>query len=237
MNISVQELKQIEEWRTTISNCRKKCEANCGPFPTEEELKNAESAVRLFVSCYAKDLSSDDFPRNNGFFSDDLRTTEDRINKIMSEATIIQVPPCRSIKASPRKRHLPRLKHLTHEFVAGLYNECAQPLIRRRLANGEVVYEPQRGGNRTGRAIFGQCSVSTIKNWIKKHRDASNPHEHNGFHAGLLMDEQGLKKSVRQWKKYVKEYVRQFETWRKDNTNAKRRDFRFDKYTTIHRNY
>lgn len=202
-----------------------------------EQVNIAESAARLFAASYAKDLLTNSFPRQNGYFWDDMEIIIDRIQKVMKEAAIAQSPPDKVIKASPRKRHIPRLKHLTNEYVALLYNRCAQPLIRRRQANGKFEYEPQRGGHRTGYVVVGSCSVSTIKNWIKEYPNASKVHEHNGFNAGLLEDEDGLKKSVQQWNRYVEDYVRQFEEWRKTHTTAKRSDFRFKKYSTIHRNY
>ena len=235
MNITPQELKQIEEWRTTILKCLKEKDT-IALYRLTELADMAESAARLFAASYAKDLLADGFPRQNCYFWNDMEKVVDRIERIMSEATVIQATQDKAIKASHRKRHLPRSETLTNEFVAGLYNHCAKPLIRRRLANGKVEYEPQRGGQRTGYVVFGSCSVSTLKNWIKKYPNASKVHEHNGFHAGLLTDKDGIEKSVQRWKKYVDEYVGQFEAWRKIHTNAKRSDFRFKKYTTIHRN-
>lgn len=211
--------------------------AESGPIPAEDKLNNAESAVRLFAACYAKDLVADDFPRNNGFFSDDLKTALCRLNKIVSDATIIHDDHKTTIKTPTRKHHRPMLKGLTYKNVASLYNQCAQPLIRHRLPNGEVEFEPQRGGHRTGYVVVGSCSVSTIKNWIKEYPNASKVHKHNGFHAGLLEDEDGLKKSVQQWNRYVEDYVRQFEEWRKTHPLAKRSDFRYKKLTMTHRNY
>ncbi len=236
MNVTIQELKQIEEWRATILECHKKCDTLWDPNLMNEQVKIAESAARLFAASYAKDLLANGFPRQNGYFWDDMEMIIDRIQKVTKEATIVQSLPNKVIKTSPRKRHRHRLKMCTNEYVASLYNSCAQRLIRRRLGNGEVVYEPQRGGQRTGYVVFGSCSVSTLKNWIMKYPNASKVHAHNGFHAGLLNDEDGLKKSVQQWKKYIEDYVRQFEEWRKTHTTAKRSDFRFKKYSTIHRN-
>ena len=230
----MQELEQIEKWRTTILECHEKCYALWDPNLLNEQTRTAESAARLFAATYAKDLLANGFPRQNGYFWDDMEKVVDVINKIVSEATVTQV--AQDIKASSRKRHIPRLKHLTNEYVAGLYNNCAQKLIRRRLTNGEFEYEPQRGGHQTGQAEIGRCSLSTIKSWIAKYPDESKVHEHNGFHAGLLNNEDGLKKSVQQWRKYVEDYVQQFEEWRKTHATAKRSDFRFKKYTTIHCN-
>ena len=209
MNITIQELKQIEEWRTTIFECHKKCEILWDPNLMNEQVKIAESAARLFAATYAKDLLSSSFPRQNGNFWGDMEKVACRMDKMMQESTITQVIKAKS--ASSRKRHIPRLKHLSNEYVAGLYNKCAKRLIRRRLTNGEIEYEPQRGGYRTGYAEVGRCSESTIKGWIRKYPNASKVHKHNGFHAELLKDENGLIESVHQWEQYVNEYAKQFE--------------------------
>ena len=101
MQISFQELKRLEEWRTTISNCLSMYAAESGPIPAEDKLNNAESAVRLFAACYAKDLVADDFPRNNGFFSDDLKTA---LCRLLSSCHLEELPTVRAALVLPLVR-------------------------------------------------------------------------------------------------------------------------------------
>ena len=89
----MQELEQIEKWRTTILECHEKCYALWDPNLLNEQTRTAESAARLFAATYAKDLLANGFPRQNGYFWDDMEIVLERIQEITSKATVIAKTP------------------------------------------------------------------------------------------------------------------------------------------------
>ena len=233
MKISLQELKQLEEWRTTIEGCHEKCQGLWDPNSLDEQTHVAESAFRQFAASYAKDLLTPNFPRQNGFFWSDMESAIRRINKLIQEARVETQPASAKTKRKPHRKYL---KGLGPKEIASLYNKCAKRLIKLRKENGDIVYEPQRGGTGTGYSIYGRCSLSTFKSWLRKYPDASRPHPINGFHSEMIRDEAAIDKSVRMWKAHIDDYVKQFEKWRKSHMNRPRRDFRYEKCTIIHSN-
>jgi len=234
MNVTIQELKQIEEWRATILECHKKCDTLWDPNLMNEQVKIAESAARLFAASYEKNLLANGFPRQNGYFWDDMEMITGEMQKVMKESTFI--PESTADQKRQKKKHISRHETCTNKWVAEQFNQYALPLVRGKNENGELIFEKKKGGDRSGIYKVGTCCERTIKSWIKNHPDNSNPEPISGFHAGMLTTPSAIIEAANNWKGYYIKYVVAFFKWRQTNQNAPRENFRFDSKKHVHSN-
>ena len=96
------------------------------------------------------------------------------------------------------------------------------------------VFEPMRGGNKSGYATVGNRTANGIKKWIGKYRDESNPESKSGFHAGMLKDKTSIEEAARKWGNYWRGYALAFFDWRKTHTGTPRNQFRYNPPPVIH---
>ena len=99
---------------------------------------------------------------------------------------------------------------------------------------GLCVYEPKRGGNKSGYATVGSITERQIKRWINTYTDNSNPEPKSGFHAGMLKDKASIEKAAKKWGDYTRGYVLAFLEWRKTHTGTPRNQFRYNPPPVIH---
>ena len=156
-----------------------------------------------------------------------------------------------------------RAPGMDDKTVAGMFNAKAQPLVRRVIKNngdekgeytaavkesrdkgekggmieaygGYCIYEPKRGGDRSGYVTYGNLSVAGFRKWLKRHPDQSKRQPDCGFHAGMLADPAALKTCADIWGKHCTEYARQFYEWRQIHRKAPKGQFRFKASQTVH---
>ena len=99
---------------------------------------------------------------------------------------------------------------------------------------GLCVYEPMRGGNKSGYATVGTITERQIKTWITKYPDKSNPEPKSGFHAGMLKDKASIEEAAKKWGDYWRRYALAFFEWRKTHTGTPRKQFRYSPSPVIH---
>ena len=96
------------------------------------------------------------------------------------------------------------------------------------------VFEPMRGGNKSGYATVGSITERQITTWINAYPDGSNPEPKSGFHAGMLKDKASIEEAAKKWGDYTRRYVLAFFEWRKTHTGTPRNQFRYSPSLVIH---
>lgn len=155
------------------------------------------------------------------------------------------------------KQRRERAPGMNDKTVASMFNAKAQPLVRKVIKNngdekgeytaavkesrdkgekggmidaygGYCIYEPKRGGDRSGYATYGTLSVAGLRKWLKTYPNALNRNPYCGFHADMLADPAALETCADIWGKHCLEYARRFYEWRKIHRTAPRSQFRFN---------
>ena len=132
-----------------------------------------------------------------------------------------------------KRKNRERAKGVTNKWIASVFDEYKLPLVRGRKKDGKLVYEKNQNGT-----IYyvGRCSTRTVEQWLIDHPNEGDRHPISGFHAGMLKNQNAIKKSAENWGNYYNDYVQDFFEWRKTNQNARREDFRYKPHKTEHRN-
>jgi len=219
---------------------------------TADEARRAESPAAKAYCWYWLDLIS--------LQSDGERLAEWLEGKAATLLAKIAAEQNAQKGTKPRRERAPGMADKT---VASMFNNQAQPLVRRVIKNngdekceysaavkesrdkgekggmidaygGYCIYEPKRGGDRSGYATYGNLSVDGFRKWLKTYPNAHNRHPYCGFHAGMLADPAALKTCADIWGKHCIEYARQFYEWRKIHRTAPRSQFRFKVSQTVH---
>jgi len=124
-------------------------------------------------------------------------------------------------------------EYITQDIVPGLKKQGRKFRMDKGYG-GLCVYEPKRGGNKSGYATVGNITTNGIKKWISKYRDESNPEPKSGFHADMLKDKTSIEHAAQRWGEYWRRYTLAFYEWRKTHTGTPRQQFRYIPPPVIH---
>lgn len=233
MTITTTECEQILKLRSIILSCKEHCETTWDPQQITRYCNEAEFAFRMFAASYAKHLLKPGFPRQNGYFWTDMNKVLKEIDKFISETPILSAEQIPTNNPSPKHHRKHRPRTLSDHEIAAKFNAYSIELVCGTTQDGRPIYEKTRGGSGSGRCRVGTCSISTIKNWIKKYPDRSHAEPRSGFHAGMLTDKNAIDAAAKCWGDYWQGYAKAFFEWRITHNHTPRNQFRYNSNQTI----